>query len=87
MTVDAETPAPMRSNASGATNYACECCGTGFERRKRWQRFCSNKCRQDFHRQKASIDREVHQLRARVEVLEAEVKDLREAMWPVSGHP
>lgn len=70
----------MHSQASGATESAsegqgsappCEACHKPFSRKRRWQRFCSTKCRNAFHHRAnmASEDR-VADLERRVKVLE-----------------
>ena len=35
----------MRQNASISTISVCPVCGKGFAKKRRWQTFCSQKCR------------------------------------------
>lgn len=67
--------APMHGNASGATAAACEVCGSQFDRRKRWQRFCGEPCRNAYHRDKrtsrGALTARIEQLEQRVAALEA----------------
>jgi hypothetical protein len=47
-----ETALPMHGEAAGTTLPAqatCDACPNLFKRRKRWQRFCSSRCRNDWH--------------------------------------
>lgn len=53
----------MRQTASqthlaeaGATQCAMSGCGVLFKRSRRWQAFCSNKCRNDFHARETRIE-------------------------------
>ena len=42
----------MHAESAGATaapQATCDACQGLFKRRKRWQRFCSTKCRNDWH--------------------------------------
>lgn len=42
--------------AAGSTQCAMSGCGVLFKRSRRWQTFCSNKCRNDFHAREARIE-------------------------------
>jgi hypothetical protein len=69
----------MHQNASRAPELACQSCGAAFALRRRWQRFCSAKCRADFHRAapgSTGLDRRLAELERRIAALE-------QAMWPV----
>ena len=67
----------MLQNASAAVEAACAGCGKLFAAKRRWQRFCSDKCRSDWHR------RNDKPLSQRVEELERRVAELEANAWPV----
>lgn len=51
---------PTRVREGGAVHYGratCESCKAEFTRRRKWQRFCSVDCRNDWHRGRAGGDR------------------------------
>lgn len=50
--VQAETHAPMHGEAASAPavrQLTCDACASLFTPRKRWQRFCCKKCRDNWH--------------------------------------
>jgi len=64
-------------NALPAAEAPCEGCGKPFARRRRWQRFCSDKCRSDWHRKDAQPVSE------RLAELEQRVRELEAMVWPL----
>ena len=68
---DASTAAPAAAEGKGSAP-PCEACQKPFARRRKWQRFCSTACRNDWHR------REAMGPTGRLEDLERRVKALEE---------
>lgn len=66
-------------NALSETQDTCEECGSQFVKRRKWQRFCGNNCRQRFHHR----PHRTAELLARIEALEAEVAEIRHLLLPV----
>jgi len=46
-----KTPVRMRQNAFAKAPAVCPVCDGQFERRRPWQKFCSNRCRAQSHRE------------------------------------
>lgn len=44
-----ESVAPMHLEAQGKAERPCDTCGGLFKPKRAWARFCSSKCRNDFH--------------------------------------
>lgn len=44
-----ETASKTHLAAAGATLQPCDNCATPFKPRRRWSRFCKDKCRNDWH--------------------------------------
>lgn len=82
-----EAAPEMHSEASTAASAEgqgsappCEQCKQPFLRKRRWQRFCSTACRNEWHRRDAMGPAE------RLADLEQRVNALEEAMSLVRGH-
>lgn len=62
---------PSQSEGQGSAP-PCEGCKAPFSRKRRWQRFCSTACRNDWHRRNAmpAADR-IEDLERRVKALES----------------
>lgn len=71
--VGSEEAAPMHSNASQARQSTCLTCGEVYVKRKPWQAFCSNGCRNKHHHAKRTVEA----LAKRVESLEEQMAMIR----------
>ena len=58
----------MRQNALRRANAACPVCGAGFIKKRRWQAFCSQKCRKA-HWEAERKNRPAYDIRARLDEL------------------
>ncbi len=78
----------MRPTRSGQTLRACAHCGAGFEVKRPWQRFCSNRCRLAWHREhdprRLNVEA-ARDLEARLSRLEARVAELEQAAGLTGG--
>lgn len=64
-------PGPVEGQGSAPP---CEGCGQAFLAKRRWQRFCSNSCRSDWHRRRDMPTAErLEDLERRVKALEAKL--------------
>lgn len=64
----------MRQDALPATSRPCEGCAKPFTARRRWQRFCGDACRSEWHRKKAlGPEGRLDEFERKLEALEARV--------------
>lgn len=71
------TPDQMRQNALPTEQRPCRGCAKPFPAARRWQVFCGDQCRSEWHRKKKlGPEGRVAELEAKVEALEARVAAL-----------